>query len=195
MRRAGKKMYDAKLFDAGVNKAAAKRDCAIIAAFCGCGKTYAAKHLGERALDMVCVPYKYNVSRDSWSGEEDEKLKATYDSEDMRAAWPTNYVEALEDEYKSGKWDFIFIPPDMCVLALLEMYKIPYVLAYPQRECKEEYERRFIERGNSQEFLDVFIGRWDRWMNVSRIAFSAQSEIELAPGEFLLDAMRRCGLL
>lgn len=188
-------MPDVEQQDEIEKTAGTKQNCVIIAAFCGCGKTYAAKHLGERALDMVCVPYKYNVSRDSWSGEEDERLKATYDSECMRTAWPTNYVDALKMERESGRQDFIFIPPDMCVLALLEMYEIPYVLAYPKRECKEEYEQRFIERGNSQAFLDVFIGRWDRWMSVSRIAFSAQREIELEPGEYLLDVMRRCGLL
>lgn len=30
---------------------------------------------------------------------------------------------------------------------------------------KEEYRKRFLERGNTQNFLDVFIDRWDLFMD------------------------------
>lgn len=31
----------------------------------------------------------------------------------------------------------------------------------PNRDCKEEYRQRYINRGNNQSFLDVFIEGWD----------------------------------
>lgn len=30
---------------------------------------------------------------------------------------------------------------------------------------KDEYRKRFLERGNTQNFLDVFIWRWDLFMD------------------------------
>ena len=52
--------------------------------------------------------------------------------------------------------------------------------------------QRFTERGNGEEFTDVFIGRWDEWMDALRSRKPALA-IELGPGEHLLGAMGRLG--
>ncbi len=38
----------------------------------------------------------------------------------------------------------------------------------PKTTLKEEYEKRYIARGNTEEFLDVFVGNWDGWMDIVR---------------------------
>ena len=44
-------------------------------------------------------------------------------------------------------------------------YKFPYILCYPERNAKDEYERRYKERGNTTDFLNVFIGYWDIFLD------------------------------
>jgi len=95
-------------------------------------------------------------------GDESEAGKANPDNV-IRDGWPYNYVAAIEAEMKGGK--HLIIPSDIFVLTLLRAKNIPYILCYPERSAKEEYRRRFTKRGNTQEFIDIFIGRWDRFID------------------------------
>jgi hypothetical protein len=130
----------------------------IIAAFAGTGKTTLANSHPDEFVDFVCMPYKYELTGDN----ESEAGKANPDNI-LRDDWPHNYVGAIIAAMDVGK--HLLIPSDSYVLALLQMKSIPYILCYPKREAKDEYRRRFAERGNTQEFLDIFIDRWDRFMD------------------------------
>ena len=131
----------------------------IIAAFAGTGKTTLAKQCPDEFTDFICMPYKYDLPE---CGDESEACKANPDNI-MSDDWPYNYVAAIEAEMNGTR--HLIIPSDVFVLMMLRAKNIPYVLCYPKREAKEEYRRRFIERGSTQEFIDIFIGRWDQFID------------------------------
>ena len=130
----------------------------IIAAYAGTGKTTLANNRPHEFTDFVCMPYKYELD----SEDSGEAGKANTDNV-MRDEWPYNYVAVIEENMNGEK--HLLIPTDPHVLMLLQAKNIPYILCYPKRESKEEYRRRFISRGNTQDFIDIFIGRWDNFID------------------------------
>jgi len=132
----------------------------IIAAFAGTGKTTIAKLHPQIAIDFVSMPYKYEL--ESNGNFEIESCKANPDHI-MRIEWPYNYVKAIKHINKND--NLILIPTDLHVLMLLQKEKIPYLICYPERCAKKVYHRRFLKRGNTREFINIFIGRWDNFIS------------------------------
>lgn len=133
----------------------------IIAAHAGTGKTRFANTVFD-ATDFICMPYKYHLPDGMLSCEESESMKADL-SLDLRDEWPDNYIKAVINQYNENR--YVIIPPVMSVLTALRNEEIPYILCYPERSAKDEYERRYKERGNADNFLDIFIGHWDRFLD------------------------------
>ena len=82
----------------------------------------------------------------------------------------------------------ILIPTDLFVLALLQEENIPYIICYPQRDAKENYRRRFMSRSNTEQFINIFIGNWNRYIS----AFEQDTfgrHVILESNEFLSDVM------
>jgi hypothetical protein len=152
-----------------------------VAAFAGTGKTSLARMFPERVIDFVCMPYKYELSG---GGECDPEGCKADSSGVIRSEWPYNYVEAILDLLGGGK--VILIPSDLKTLSLLAERRVRYLLCFPERELVSEYRNRFVERGNSKEFLDVFIGGWDRFLNALD-SDSWGDKIVMKSGEFLSD--------
>lgn len=161
----------------------------IIAVHCGTGKTAFAK-AHEGVLDFVTLPYKYSFPEGQDARDapqvEDEAVKATL--LDLNPAFPGNYIQALFDLIERGEHEVVLIPPDGRVLAALERKGIPYTLVYPDRSLKAEYEKRFQRRGNGQEFLDIFVGGWDYFIDRMEAA-NPTERIVLGPQEYLEDAL------
>jgi len=110
---------------------------------------------------MVCMPHKYFIDP---KAPFDESTKADPNLV-MKPEWPRNYVKAIL-ECHSDK--IILIPSDSLVLYLLEKERKPYYLCYPKRKAKNVYKKRFIKRGNSKDFISIFIGEWDSFMDSLR---------------------------
>ena len=123
----------------------------IIAAYAGTGKTTLASLYPQKVIDFVCMPYKYYLEPDSDSGE---SCKANPNNI-MQSDWPHNYVVAIKSALGGNK--ILVIPSDLNVLSLLEQEKLPYTICYPQKNAKEVYRKRFLDRGNSEEFIHIFI--------------------------------------
>ena len=149
----------------------------IVAAFAGTGKTFLSRQYPDKILDLECMPYKYNVEPGTVFSEAD---KASF--WDIADDWPHNYFERIKEV--SNDHDIILIPPDTRVLELLRLDGIPYILVYPDRQCKDEYKERFISRGNQEEFIYVFIDGWDRFMDTYETIECAE-RLVLDCGEFL----------
>ncbi|WP_080798755.1 hypothetical protein [Arabiibacter massiliensis] len=158
----------------------------IVLAHAGTGKSHCAKVQPERFADLPCMPYKYLM--EELREDESEALKASYPVEAMNPEYPRNYLAALLDAREKGGCEYVFAPPDYRVAAYLEAWGVPYLLAYPERELKDEYERRYIERGNGEEFLRIFIGGWDRFMDLMD-ALNPTERIRLGSGQYLLDVL------
>ena len=158
----------------------------IIAAFAGAGKTHFC-NLHPHALDFVIMPFKYkNYTQIATSCTESESIKAHLDLE-LRPDWRDMYYEALINTYHHYPNEVLVIPTDREILFRLDQDDIPYTVVYPNRCLKEEYLARYVARGNTEAFLDVFIGRWGMWMDLVRDANG--THIELQSGEFLSDVL------
>jgi hypothetical protein len=152
----------------------------IIAAYAGTGKTTFAELYPKTVIDFVSMPYKYVLDDDM-----SEACKANPDNI-MRDDWPFNYVSAIKQALDSDK--ILLIPTDLLVLKILQSEKIPYVLCYPQKDAREIYRKRFLDRGNTVEFIKVFIDRWDEFFE----GFERDSygqHIVLKPGQYLSDVI------
>lgn len=157
----------------------------IIAAFAGTGKTYFCEHVPQ-AIDFVCMPWKYtNFYEVASSMEEGEQIKAN-DELELNFGWQEEYYKALLDTVGKYPDQIVVIPTISAVQRMLEADNIPYTLVIPKTTLKEEYEKRYIERGNTEEFLGVFVGNWDSWMDLLR-KNKANHVIELGTGEYLSD--------
>jgi hypothetical protein len=153
----------------------------IVAAFSGVGKTYFAALHPDIAVDFVCMPYKYFLDP---KAPFDESSKANPDLV-MRPEWPFNYVKAIREQ-PSDK--IILIPSDRRVLHLLEKAEIAYYLCYPKKKAKKAYKKRYIKRGNSQDFLSIFIGEWESFMDSLREDTYGR-HIILRPRQYLSDVL------
>ena len=154
----------------------------IVAAHAGTGKTRFANTIFD-AVDFVCMPYKYYLPDGVLSCEEAESIKADM-SLNTREEWPDNYIKAVINQYNEKR--YVIIPPIMSVLKALRDEEIPYVLCYPERSAKDEYERRYRERGNTEDFLDIFIGNWERFIDYME-SDPGQHHIVMERGEYLTD--------
>jgi hypothetical protein len=152
----------------------------IIAAYAGCGKTSFATMVGNAAIDLHCVSFKYYLDENNNRGEAG---KADPDNE-MRPDWPYNYVSAIKDVM--DKYEYVLIPSDFRVLALMTAEGIPYILVYPHRDCREEYLERYIDRGNKDNFLSIFYENWD-WFIDHLEADKYGKHIVLQSHQFLSD--------
>ena len=154
----------------------------IIAAYAGTGKTTFAKLYPEAIIDFVSMPYKYELDDEDKRGEAG---KANPDNI-MRDDWPFNYISAIKQALDSDK--ILLIPSEFLVLDILKGEKIPYVLCYPQRDAKEIYRKRFLDRGNTEEFIEIFIDRWDEFIEgLERDSYG--QHIVLKPDQFLSDVI------
>ena len=159
----------------------------IIAAHAGAGKSYAAKMNSSVFTDLTYYMYRYEVP-DGYVYDDDE------DSESIKASfrfpenenYPENYLDAIKTAAKDNK--IIFIVPDPHILSQLRTEGIPYLLIYPVRSAREEYRQRFIKRGNKDNFMKIFIGRWDSFID----AFERDTygrHIVLQPHQYLSDVL------
>ena len=154
----------------------------IIAAFAGTGKTTLAKLYPQVVIDFVCMPYKYLLE------ETDEYSEASKANPDyiLQNDWPCNYVQAIKETLSDNK--ILLIPTDFFVLSQLAEEGIQYTLCYPQRNAKEVYQKRYIDRSNTKEFLDIFICHWDKYID-SLENDKYGHHIVLSPHQFLSDVI------
>ena len=152
----------------------------IIAAYAGCGKTTFVNKIWD-SIDLVCVPYKYDMKSEPCYDAEKGKANFGYD---MNTNWPRNYISAILTAYH--RYRYVVIPTIMPVLLELQRFMIPYILCFPDRTLKEEYRQRFRERGNTAEFEHIFVDGWDNYIDMFE-ADEYGKHIKLNSDEHLLD--------
>jgi hypothetical protein len=154
----------------------------LIAAFAGTGKTTLAKLYPKMVVDFTCMPYKYELDQ---NGNYTEVDKANFDYV-LHDDWPLNYFQAIKQILSDDK--IILIPSDIYVLSLLRSEKKKYTLCYPHRNAKEAYRKRFLDRGNTENFIDIFIGGWDSFLD-SLEQDSYGQHIVMQDNQFLSDVI------
>ncbi|RHK60781.1 hypothetical protein DW054_13655 [Dorea formicigenerans] len=135
----------------------------IYAAYAGTGKSYFCQENPE-AIDLICMLFKYinlsEVSGNMESDREGEQIK-TNPKLTLRNYWVLYYYWAIKYLLYYCPEIPLVIPTIDLILDFLEADQIPYTLIYPEKNLKDEYEKRYRTRGNTEEFLDIFIGQWE----------------------------------
>ena len=160
----------------------------IIAGYAGVGKSEFCKAHVDYAIDFICMPFKYENFYEVSNGlSEGEDIKAN-SKLILREHWEMYYYWALKYLNNHCPEKYIVIPTIKSIMRLLKTDGIPYSVVYPSRDCKEEYRERYIKRGNTQAFLDIFIERWDDMLD--GLNELGGRVIELREGQYLSDVIK-----
>lgn len=96
--------------------------------------------------------------------------------------FPNNYIECIKNVI--GKYDYILISTHEQVRAMLEREGIHYTLVYPSIEIKDEYIKRFIDRGDSEYFINFLDRCYEDFIFLIEIETFPRL-IELKSGQYL----------
>lgn len=112
----------------------------IISGFPGVGKS----HLGKRLDNEVKV---LDLESSDFKGE--------------------NRWEDYKNEIKNqvGKVDVLFVSSNTETRKILSELGLNFYLVYPDKSLKDEYMRRYRERGSSEEFIDMMDKNFDLFID------------------------------
>ncbi len=111
----------------------------VISAFPGCGKSH------------------------FFRNNKDKKVLDSDSSKFDKAHFPQNYIEHIKSNI--GKVDIIMVSSHKEVRDALVENEIPFTLVYPSIEIKDEYIKRYIDRGNTGSFVELLNKNWELWLN------------------------------
>ena len=137
----------------------------IISAFPGCGKTsfynkysiYSDQQDPAYKEDGNCRILDSDSSKFSWIWKDGVK------TDERNPEFPQNYIQHIKDNIFSQ--NIIFISTHKSVRDLLAEDEIEFYVCYPKKELKDEFIRRYTERGSSDEFIKQIQDNWDSWID------------------------------
>jgi len=119
----------------------------IISAFPGTGKSYYHKNHHETTLDS-------DSSLFSWTTEFGLKVR--------HPDFPANYIQHIKENI--GKYEFIFVSSHKEVRDALLDSCIFFYLVYPDECRKEDFLKRFRDRGSPESFVSLLSDNWEKWI-------------------------------
>ena len=157
----------------------------VIAGFPCIGKTTMAEKY-DNVLDLSSTKFHYlipdNIKNEALKGNE-SKLK-------IHPSWPQNYIDEIITV--KDKYDVVFVLARDYILEEMNKLNIPYLIAVPEENLKQEYIIRAVLRGNTKNFVLGFDARYDKWRNM--MLSQPVEKIYLKKGEFIEDALNRLKL-
>lgn len=133
----------------------------IISAFPACGKT----HFFNENKETIKV-----LDSDS----------STFD----KSGFPQNYIQHIKSQI--GKVDVLLVSSHEDVRAELENEGIKFILMFPFAFGKEEWLRRFKERGDNGSFINLVSENWHEWIENCNYQKGCM-KIQLGEDEYLSD--------
>jgi len=119
----------------------------IISAFPGTGKTRYQKEHPETCLDS-------DSSLFSWIEVGGVKTR--------NPDFPNNYIAHIKENI--GKYEIILVSSHDVVRDALLDNCLFFYLIYPDSYSKEEYLKRYVDRGNDDAFVKLLTDNWDKWL-------------------------------
>lgn len=149
------------------------KETKIISAFPACGKSYYYEKYNSK--DFVVLDS--DSSHFSWVKDENG------DNTDVRnPLFPNNYINHIKSNL--GKADIIFVSSHEVVLDALEDNSIEYSIVTPTIDLKEEWLKRFVERGNNEGFISFLSKNFENFVkslqerNANIVALKSEQFIE-----------------
>jgi len=160
----------------------------VISAFPACGKSTISKNAPRYGLKWCQLTFNEET------GQHDIEIPKTlgvpvFDSDSSlfdKAAFPQNYIAHIQSVLSQFDDVVIFVSSHEEVRKALHDAGIEFTLVYPQRELKEEYIQRYINRGNAQGFIDMMQARWNDFID-SCEADSTPHKVIMEESEYLGD--------
>jgi hypothetical protein len=134
----------------------------IISAFPGCGKSHLFRNKGDKKI------------LDSDSSKFD------------KSQFPQNYIEHIKSNI--GLADMILVSSHKEVRDALVDNGIEFTLVYPNKDIKDEYIQRYIDRGNEDKFVELLKNNWNIWIPELEQQKGCE-KIELNRGQYLSDVV------
>lgn len=116
----------------------------IVSAFPGTGKSYYCN------IQQEYVPEGFSCDSDS--------------SKFDKSNFPENYIAHIKEQVVKGIGR-IMVSSHKDVRDALIVNQLPFVLVYPDISLKHEYINRYIERGNTNSFIELLNANWEKWIN------------------------------
>lgn len=150
----------------------------VISAFPACGKTTYFKEWGRHKDNTWNDETIGEIILDSDSSEFSWiKDKDGNNTKERNPEFPNNYIQHIKNNL--DKAHIIFVSSHEMVRKALEDNDIEYHIFYPDKSMKEEWIRRFKERGNDEKFIEFISNNWDNFID--------DIEIEAYPIKHKLD--------
>lgn len=89
-----------------------------------------------------------------------------------------------------GTCDYVLCHPH--VIEFLKEDNIPFTLVYPHISCKPAYLKRYSDRGDSAEFINLVNENWDDWIEQMEEAYESElceDRIVLGNDGYLLEVI------
>jgi hypothetical protein len=132
------------------------KECSlIISAFPGCGKSYLYNKIKESYPNSIIDSDSSNFS---WI--KDEKGNNT---KKRNPDFPNNYINHIKEHI--GKTNIILVSSHDVVRKALKDAGLKFILVYPDKDMKEEFIRRYKERGDSENFINFIESNWVKFID------------------------------
>lgn len=99
--------------------------------------------------------------------------------------FPQNYIKHIRERYLDRK--MTLVSSHKVVREALVEARLPFLLIYPARECKEEYVQRYLNRdgfNGGEKFAKLIADNWEVWITECENQTHCK-KIILLPGQFL----------
>lgn len=141
---------------------ASKKKGDIVCGFPGVGKSTLFKELKDSGTKVL------------------DSDSSTFD----KADFPANYIKHIKEQ--TGKGYTILASSHDVVRDALIKEGMNFTLVYPDKSLKEEYLKRYKERGSPESFVKLLDSNWDKWIGqCDDLEDKHVSKIVLKAGEFL----------
>lgn len=162
-----------------------EKNTKIIAAYPACGKTYFKENSTDFFNDEEMVILDSDSSLFSWIYKNGEK------TDKRNPDFPQNYINHIKDNI--GKADIIFLSSHEIVRKALGKNNIKFTLVVPKKNCLNEWMIRYINRGNDDDFINVQIDNWDKWLNeIDEEKGTYSKLIKLEQRQYISDVIHKC---
>lgn len=158
----------------------------IVEGFAGTGKTTMANKY-ENVVDLNSSDYHWVYEDKNISEKRKGDSKRILNPE-----WPDNYINEL---FRLKElYDIVLSYQSIKVGQRIQyVYNYMPILCYPSKECKEEYIKRYKQRGNNEDWINMFEEHFDEWIDL--IGESDKRKIIMLPNEGIEDSLLREGII
>ncbi len=118
----------------------------VVSGFPGVGKTFFAQNCEEWQVILDSDSSKF-----SWTSPGERNPD-----------FPQNYIDHIKSNL--GDVTFILVSSHKEVREALKENNIKFTLVYPDKSIKDDYLKRYEDRGSEKAFVELLSKNWDAWL-------------------------------